>query len=150
MSRVRNFRIAVSVAVMSVGVLAGGIVGVTTAGAKTTPKLTAKPAVNLKKGESITVSGTGFKPGDTVYLVECLRTAKGQAGCNASLTSLPQSATIGASGRFPSTKFKVTTGKVGNGTCGTKASNLAKCDVSVGNITGGDSAVADITFAAKK
>ncbi|MGA2295088.1 MAG: neocarzinostatin apoprotein domain-containing protein [Acidimicrobiales bacterium] len=150
MSRVRNFRVAVSVAVMSVGVLTGGVVGVTTAWAKAAPKLTAKPAVNLKNGESITVSGTGFKPGDTVYLVECLRTAKGQSGCNASLTSLPLSATIGSSGKFPAVKFKVTTGKVGTGTCGTKASNLAKCDVSVGNISGGDSAVADITFAAKK
>jgi hypothetical protein len=151
MSRVRNFRIAVSVVVMSVGVLAGGIVGVTAAAAKAIPKLVVKPAVNLNNGEKVTVSGSGFKPGDTVYFVECLRTAKGQAGCNTP-AGIPPYATISATGTFPTFKFRVTTGKVGTGTgtCGTKASNLAKCAVSAGNATGGDSAVADITFAAKK
>ncbi|MGC1419161.1 MAG: neocarzinostatin apoprotein domain-containing protein [Acidimicrobiales bacterium] len=149
MSRVRNFRVAVSVVVMSVGVLAGGVVGVTTASAKTTPKLVVKPAVNLKNGEKVTVSGSGFKPGDMVYFVECLRTAKGQAGCNTP-AGIPPYATISSTGTFPTFKFKVTTGKVGTGTCGTKTSNLAKCAVSAGNATGGDSAVADITFAAKK
>jgi len=61
MPRVRNLRVAVSVVVMSVGVLAGGIVGVTAAAAKTTPKLVVKPAVNLKNGEKVTVSGFGLQ-----------------------------------------------------------------------------------------
>jgi hypothetical protein len=149
MPGVRSLRIAIGVVVMSVGLLASGVVGVTTADAKTTPVLTVKPAVNLKNGETVSITGSGFKPGDTVFLVECQRTAKGQSGCNTPTTSLPPSATIGSNGKFPAIKFKVTTGKVGAGLCGTKASNLKKCEVSAGNISGGDTASAPIAFKAK-
>jgi hypothetical protein len=133
---------------MASAIMAGGLVGVGTASAKTTPKMVIKPALSLKNGESVTISGTGFKPGDTVFLVECQRTAKGQAGCNASTASLPPTATISSTGKLPNTRFKVTTGKVGPSTCGTKASNLNKCELSAGNITGGDTASAPITFKA--
>jgi hypothetical protein len=146
---VRSFRIVIGVVVMSAGLLASGIVGVAAANAKTTPVLTVKPAVNLKNGETVTISGSGFKPGDTVFLVECQRTAKGQSGCNTPTTSLPPSALIGKSGKFSEIKFKVTTGKVGPGQCGTKASNLKKCELSAGNISGGDTATAPIAFKAK-
>jgi hypothetical protein len=149
MPGVRSFRIAIGVVVMSVGLLASGVVGVTAANAKTTPVLTVKPAVNLKNGETVLITGSGFKPGDTVFLVECQRTAKGQSGCNTPTTSLPPSATIGSNGKFPAIKFKVTTGKVGPGLCGTKASNLSKCELSAGNISGGDTASAPIAFKAK-
>lgn len=149
MQGVRNFRIAIGVVVMTVGLLASGVVGVTAANAKTTPVLTVKPAVGLKNGETVTISGSGFKAGDTVFLVECQRTAKGQSGCNTPTTSLPPSALISKSGKFSDIKFKVTTGKVGPGLCGTKASNLAKCELSAGNISGGDTASAPITFKAK-
>ena len=143
---VRRFRIAVGVVVMASSIMAGGLLGLTSASAKTTPVLIVKPAISLKSGETVTITGTGFKPGDTVFLVECQRTAKGQSGCNASVTSPPPIATISSSGKLPSTKFKVTTGKVGPGKCGTKKSNLKGCELSAGNITGGDSASAPIAF----
>jgi hypothetical protein len=57
---------------------------------------------------------------------------------------------ITAAGVLPKTKFKVATGTIGNGKCGTLASNLRKCAVSVGNASGGDSAVFKIVFAAPK
>jgi hypothetical protein len=148
---VRSFRIAIGVIVLSAGILAAGALGVATASAKTTPILTIKPAVNLKNGETVTVTGSGFKSGDSVFLVECLRTAKGQSGCNTPTTSLPPTATIGSNGKFAKAlRFKVTTGKVGPGSCGTKASNLNKCELSVGNISGKDTASAPIIFIAKK
>ena len=149
MPGVRKIRIAVMAAVMATGLIAGGVLGVGVASAKGGPKVVVKPAVNLHNGESVTVSGSGFKAGDTVYIVECLVKAKGQAGCNTG-AGIPPYATISATGTFSGVKIKVTTGKVGNGTCGTKASNLKACAVSVGNATGGDTGVGPITFRAVK
>ena len=144
---VRSFRIAVGSLVVASAIMAGGLLAVGTVSAKTTPKLVVTPALNLKNGETVTITGKGFKPGDTVFLVECQRTAKGQAGCNTPLPT-PPTATISASGTLPKTKFKVTTGKVGSSTCGTKASNLNKCELSAGNISGGDTASGPIIFKA--
>jgi hypothetical protein len=107
------------------------------------PKITVTPSKNLKNGETVKVKGTGFKKGDTVYVVECLVGAKSGAQCN-ELGATP--ATISSNGGLPLTSFKVTTGSIGGGSCGTKASNLKKCDVSVGNAQGTDSAVFPIVF----
>jgi len=113
------------------------------ASAATVPKLVVTPSLNLHNGEAVKVTGSGFKPGDSVYVVECLATAKGQAGCNI-LGAKP--ATITATGLLPKTMFKVITGKIGTGKCGTTKGNLKSCAMSVGNISGGDSAVARIAF----
>jgi Neocarzinostatin family len=145
---IRSVRVAVVALVMATGIAAGGTVGIVSASAKTKPVLVIKPSVSLKNGETVKITGSGFKPGDTVFLVECQRTAKGQSGCNTPTTSLPPSATISSKGTFAAIKFKVTTGKVGPGSCGTKKSNLAKCELSAGNISGGDTASAPITFKA--
>jgi hypothetical protein len=120
---------------------------------KVTPKasvannrvLVVTPSTGLTKGQTVKVSGTGFTPNDTVYLVECLANATGQNGCQ-TITSLPPSVTINAKGVLPTTTFKVMTGTIGNGTCGTTAANAAACAVSAGNATGGDSAQAVIKF----
>ncbi|MFZ1063008.1 MAG: neocarzinostatin apoprotein domain-containing protein [Acidimicrobiales bacterium] len=117
--------------------------GVVSAGAASGPKLTVTPSTNLKNGETVKVSGTGFRKGDFVYVVECLVGAKSGAQCN-ELSATP--ATINSKGEMPVTKFTVSTGSVGGGTCGTKPSNLKKCDVSVGNAQGTDSAVFPIVF----
>ena len=117
--------------------------GVLSAGAAAGPKLKVTPSTNLRNGEIVKVSGTGFKKGDFVYVVECLVGAKGGAQCN-ELSATP--ATINSKGVMPITSFKVSTGSVGNGTCGTKPSNLKKCDVSVGNAQGTDSATFPIVF----
>jgi hypothetical protein len=142
-------RIALCAATLGL-VLSGGLIaGVASAAAS--PKLVVTPATNLHNGEAVKVSGTGFKPGDSVYIVECLDTAKGESNCNI-LNTVP--ATISKTGVLPKSIFKVTTGKIGSGkgagSCGTTKTNLKDCAVSVGNISGGDSAVFRITFKAKK
>lgn len=130
-------------------VAALGVAGInaSTAGAIATPKIVVTPSANLRKGEAVKVSGTGFKAGDSVYIVQCLINATGEGGCD--IANL-KAVTISASGKLPPTYFHVTTGKVGHGKCGTATSNLKRCAVSVGNASGGDSAVAPIAFRALK
>jgi hypothetical protein len=147
MPGVRNVRVVAIAVVMATGVLAGGLLGTAVTNATTAHKVVVKPSTNLRNGETVRVSGSGFTPGDTVYIVECLVKAKGEAGCNTG-AGIPPSATISTSGTFANIKIKITTGKVGNGTCGTKTSNLKACAVSVGNATGGDTGVGPIVFKA--
>jgi len=127
----------------ALGVALSSGLGLAAASAAGSPKLTVTPSTNLHNGEKIKVSGTGFKAGDSVYIVECLVTAKGESNCNI-LNTVP--ATISKTGALAKSTFKVSTGKIGNGKCGTAPSNLKDCAVSVGNISGGDSAVFRIAF----
>lgn len=101
------------------------------------------PVSGLKNGSKVKVSGTGFKAGDHVYVVECLATSTSQAGCD--LATL-KAVTITGSGVLRAFTFKVVTGKIGNGNCGTKASNLRSCSLSVANAAKGDSARVRIAF----
>ncbi|MDE3065260.1 MAG: hypothetical protein KGJ36_06290, partial [Acidobacteriota bacterium] len=139
MRRSAKFRSTAAAAVVLLALAGGSAVGTAVAGAKTKPHLVVTPVSGLKNGSKVRVSGTGFTPKDTVYVVECLANATGSTGCNIA-GAVP--VTISAKGVLPVTKFTVTTGTVGNGTCGTKASNLKSCAISAGNATGGDSAVA--------
>lgn len=139
----RNVVRAALCATLAVSLSSG--LGVAVASAKGGPKLTVTPSTNLHNGEKVKVSGTGFKAGDSVYIVECLVTAKGESNCNI-LNTVP--ATVSKTGTLPKSTFKVTTGKIGNGKCGTTAANAKDCAVSVGNISGGDSAVLRIAFKA--
>lgn len=118
---------------------------VTPSSGTSSPQLKVSPNTSLTNGESVTVSGSGFKANDQVYVVECLTNASGESNCDIA-TATP--VTITATGSLPSTSFKVVTGTVGNGTCGTSSSDLDSCDVSAGNASGGDSATAAITFKA--
>jgi hypothetical protein len=101
------------------------------------------PVKNLKNGSKVRVSGTGFKPGDQVYVIECLATSTSEAGCD--LKTL-HPVKINAKGVLAAFNFKVVTGKIGNGTCGTKTSNLKSCSISVANASKGDSARTRIAF----
>ncbi|MFY9783978.1 MAG: neocarzinostatin apoprotein domain-containing protein [Acidimicrobiales bacterium] len=142
----RGLRVALSVAVLALSGLSSGILGATSASAAATPKIVVTPSKNLKNGEKVSVAGSGFKPGDTVFLVECLVKAKGEAGCE--VNGIPPQETITATGLLPRSTFKVVEGTIGDGKCGTTKANLKNCAVSVGNATGGDSAVAPIAFKA--
>lgn len=115
-----------------------------TATTPASPTLVVRPSTQLANGQKVTVSGHGFTPNDQVFLVECLAHATGEGDCSVA-TATP--VTISATGDLPSTSFTVITGKIGNGTCGTNASNLDSCALSVGNASGGDSTQADISFA---
>jgi hypothetical protein len=101
------------------------------------------PVTGLKNRSLVRVSGTGFKPHDQVYVVECLATSKSQAGCD--LRTL-KPVKITATGVLPSFKFRVVAGKIGTGFCGTKPTNLKSCSISVANALKGDSARVRIAF----
>lgn len=111
------------------------------------PHVSVAPSRSLKNGQKVRVSGHGFKPGDHVYIVECLSSVTGSAQCDLATTK-PE--TITAGGVLPTANFKVLTGKIGTGKCGTKASNLKGCVISVGNAAKGDATKAPIWFALKK
>ncbi len=138
-------RVAAAVAMMSAAILTGTLASV--AEAKAVPKLVVIPSTGLTNGKTVTVKGTGFKPKDSLYVTECLRTAKDAGGCDI-LTAVP--VTASAKGVLPATRFKLITGVIGTGRCGTKSTNLNKCAVSVGNANGGDTASFNITFVLKK
>jgi hypothetical protein len=147
MSRVRIVRALVVASALCATMVGAGALSTSVAGAKTTPHIVVKPLTGLKNGSTVRVSGSGFTPKDNVYVVQCVWKATGQAGCNY-LSATP--VTISATGTLPSTKYKLVTGTVGNGKCGNKKTNLRNCEMSVGNITGGDSASARITFVLPK
>jgi hypothetical protein len=67
----------------------------------------------LQNGDNVNVSGTGFKPSTTAYLVECSGTT-GQSNCDLSTV---QSTQTDASGNFTVAAFPVHTGTVGDGAC---------------------------------
>lgn len=106
-------------------------------------RLTVSPDANLKNGSVVKVTGVGFKPGDTIFVLECLTSVKGEAQCD--LKTL-KSVTIRSNGDLPAVDIKVATGKIGTGLCGTKKSNLKGCEISAGTASKADSAVARITF----
>ena len=110
----------------------------------TAPSLTVTPSTGLKNGQAVAVTGAGFTPSDSVYIIECLTTATSSAGCNVAGAT---PAKVNADGTLPSTSFTVATGAVGTGTCGTSTSNLSSCAITVANATGGDAGAAPITFA---
>jgi hypothetical protein len=140
----RNSRALFGVLTLTSGVVLSGALGTMPAGAaKQTPHLVVTPVSGLTNGKAVRVSGTGFKANDSVYILQCLATASGAGQCN---TLAALSVTISAKGVLPKTTFKVVAGVIGSGTCGTKASNLKNCEISVGNVTGGDSAATRIQF----
>ena len=144
MTGYRRTRLTLALAALALS--AGGLAPPLLAGAAASkgPHLVVTPVTGLTNGRTVKVSGTGFKPGDTVFIVECLANAKNQNGCNVVFPTT--SATITPKGVLKMMTFKVTTGKVGNGYCGTKKANLKSCSVSAGNATGTDSAVVRIQF----
>ncbi len=109
------------------------------------PGVAVTPSTGLSNTQSVTVTGADFTPGDTVYAIECLATATTKAGCDTS-TVVPL--TVSSEGLLPSSYFKVVTGKVGTGSCGTTAANYADCIIEVANAGGTDRGVATIDFVA--
>jgi len=111
----------------------------------TGPGVEVSPSTNLANSASVSITGVDFTPGDSVYAVECLETATTEAGCD---TGTATPITVSSTGTLPSTSFKVVTGAVGNGTCGTTTTNYNSCIIEVANIQGGDKGAATIDFAA--
>jgi hypothetical protein len=75
--------------------------------------LAVTPHANLKNGETVTVSGTGFHHAvKTVQVIEC----SGLSAATCAVGTLA-TGTTKADGTFSNVKVKVVTGAVGNGTC---------------------------------
>ncbi len=146
----RRFLISFAVVVLSAGGALYGTIGASAHDAPRTsgPTITVTPSTGLNNNDVVVVIGSGFVPGDQVYVIECYATATNQSGCD---TAGATPATIDSSGSLSSTNFVVTTGQIGSsgngGTCGTSPSDLSNCVVAVANITGADQGVAPITFA---
>jgi hypothetical protein len=106
------------------------------------------PNMHLVNAQTVKVSGAGFSPNETIYLVECNKTARksGENACNLDGLVITSS---NAKGRVPATKFTVQTGVIGNGKCGkTKADQ--KCFIAITNATQSEIALAGILFKVPK
>jgi hypothetical protein len=101
------------------------------------------PSTGLTNGETVKVTGSGFTPGDSVFLIECIAKSLNEAGCDVA-SATP--ATVSAKGTIPTTSFTVTTGSIGNGTCGTTSANAGLCAINAGNPSGSDTAQGLIKF----
>jgi hypothetical protein len=112
------------------------------------------PDTGLVKGETVTVTGTGFPYANggavnTYFMAQCTSavtgalTATDTGHCNINAV---QPVTVTQAGTF-STKIKLVTGAVGDGVCGTKGH--LTCVIGVGNTTADGTAI-QITFKAPK
>ena len=96
----------------------------------------------------MTVSGTGFKPKDQVYITECQANAKGEAGCDIFLATPVK---ITRHGRVAQDEVQGRDRHHRQRQVRHRWRRISKkCAVSVGNASGGDSAVFKIVFAAPK
>jgi hypothetical protein len=135
-----------STCIISIGSIATGkLVTFATFSFASGPGLSVSPSTGLANGQAVTLSGSGFTSSDSLYAVECLATATTPAGCD---TSTATPITASSTGTLPSTSFKVVTGTVGNGTCGTSATNYSGCIIEIANATESDRADSNIDFVA--
>ena len=124
------------------------------AGANPGYSLKVTPDTGLVKGETVTVTGSGFPAAtggatNTYFMAECTSAVTGALNatdtghCNIGAV---QPVTVTQAGTF-STKIKLVTGVVGDGVCGT--TGHLTCVIGVGNTTADGTAV-QITFKAPK
>ena len=140
--------------------LLGGVVALSLsalalpAGANPGYSIKVTPDTGLVKGETVTVTGSGFPAvtggaTNTYFMAECTSavtgalTATDTGHCNIGAV---QQVTVTQAGTF-STKIKLVTGVVGDGVCGT--TGHLTCVIGVGNTTADGTAV-QITFKAPK
>ena len=129
---------------ISVGTTSGTLLTFTTISFASGPGVSISPSTGLTSGQAVTVTGSGFTAGDSLYAVECVSTATTEAGCD---TGTATPITASSTGTLPSTTFKVATGAIGTGgTCGTSPTDYGSCVIEVANITGGDKSYASIDF----
>jgi hypothetical protein len=105
------------------------------------------PNMHLGNGQTVKVSGAGFSPNETIFIVECNKTVRkaGESACNLGNVGIANS---NAKGRVPATKFTVQTGVIGNGKCGTSKAN-EKCFIAIVNASQSEIALAGILFKVK-
>ena len=133
--------------IAAVLLLVGASLLVLPASATTAQHIKVTPNTGLVLGSKVTVTGSGFKHHEALYIVECAIGATGAAKCDITGT---EPVTTTATGALPPTMFRVVTGKIGSARCGTTKANANRCDISVGTATGTDTATFRIGFKIKK
>jgi hypothetical protein len=140
------------------GLLAGGVsvvslaalaTGMAPAGAATV-SVKVTPAKNLSNGKTVVVSGKGLPvttngKKNAFFIDECNSAVTGQLSVADEphcAVSLAKALKVNKNGSFKTT-FKVATGTVGDGSCGTSGNST--CVIGVGDASG-QGAVAAITF----
>ncbi len=109
------------------------------------PTAKVSPNKKLTNGKVVKVTGKGYTKSDTIYIVECSSIGSASA-CDTSNVAVAQS---DSKGKIPATSFTVHTGTIGNGTCGTSASD-ATCYLAVSNQGGTAVSFPKITFKVPK
>jgi Neocarzinostatin family len=114
-------RVLSSVAVVMLALSGLTALGTATASAAPVPAVViATPSAALANNGVVAVTGTGFAASTAYDIVECVAGATSLIGCN---TSNLVAVTTSISGAIASTNYTVTTGAIGNGTCGTASIN---------------------------
>jgi hypothetical protein len=121
------------------------LVSFTTITFGTAQSITVSPATGLTNGTTVTVSGSGFTAGDSLYMLECPKNTVSLADCN---TNDAVTMTVGPTGVLTPGNFQVLSGDVGSGTCGTSEADLNGCYLTVGTLTNTDQAYSPLVFAA--
>lgn len=121
------------------------LVSFTTITFGTAQSITVSPATGLTNGTTVTVSGSGFTAGDSLYILECPKNTVSLADCD---TDDAVTMTVGPTGALTPGKFQVLSGDVGSGTCGTSEADLNGCYLTVGTLTNTDQAYSPLVFAA--
>jgi hypothetical protein len=127
-----------------IGSLTGALITYSLISFALVPTVTATPATGLKAGGVVVITGSNFTAGLSVYAIECLASATSAAGCD---TATAAPIVVGTDGTLPSTTFKVATGTIGTGSCGTTAANAKDCVINVATATGTDAGTTPIAFA---
>jgi hypothetical protein len=114
------------------------------------PSITVTPSTNLHKNQKVEITGKNFPHKTLLVIVECNPRVLKNSSAACAATHLVF-VTTGSKGTFPKTSFKVINGKVGNGSCGTKTTNLT-CYIFVSepSVTSKVDARAAIKFAKPK
>jgi hypothetical protein len=99
-------------------------------------RLTIHPTGTVHIGQTVTVTGVGFTPGDTVYITECFRSE-----CDVT-TATPR--TITSTGVLSPTRFRLVGYLPSPEECGSKYART--CYLAVGNVEGSDRATVTIKF----
>jgi hypothetical protein len=107
--------------------------------------ITVSPATALTNDASVTVTGSGFTAGDSLYILECPKNTVTIADCD---TNDAVTETVGPTGALTPEKFSVLSGWVGSGSCGTSEADLNGCYLTVGTLTNTDQAYSPLVFAA--
>jgi hypothetical protein len=111
----------------------------------TARSVTVSPATGLTNDTTVSVTGSGFTAGDSLYILECPKNTVTLADCD---TNDAVAMTVGPTGTLTPGKFVMLSGVVGTGTCGTSEADLNGCYLTVGTLTNTDQGYSPLVFSA--